>query len=539
MPASTSFQSDWKRVNILKAFVAAILISLPIWWKTTSIERLTLPRSELRRWGEGDCAFPIHVGLRLDLDKSFELQDPAATLQYIDEVGLRANVLLQVKADALPQSSVCLRYSVIPGDAHRDAAEVQRAVELARWQEQHQVPTDSEDPEAAPIEPPSPPEHLLPITKKEERYALDYRILLTAARDEPASYNLTLQASDPSPSTVAVELVSRFLDRWPLQCLAPGACRRSAGVASNAAIQHERNVELVFSLVHEDATAGGAFQSWSLDQLLSPEHSELGRTLQSLGKVYDLKIESQMLFYAPLAFQPKRVITSTPRKSYMQVEEEVEEPSDDPDEPPRIVKRKSMRETVINTEREEFVVEPDDLQIFVNAGDWSLGDSSSEVRTLHFLLYVPSKTYAPLRIRDPRTQELNTTKSWIVPQWGGVVLYDRPSPRLTEGSQALAGALNDAILQQASVLWATHLQALLGVPRVGEDKRAPTAEEIDVLGIARIGENVQNSIDTLGSIVSLVDKLSNLGVDAKVKADFVSSLEALEKVSSGVRISVR
>ena len=39
-----------ERISIIVAFWAVVLIGLPFWWATTTIERLPLPRSEVEHW---------------------------------------------------------------------------------------------------------------------------------------------------------------------------------------------------------------------------------------------------------------------------------------------------------------------------------------------------------------------------------------------------------------------------------------------------------------------------------------------------------
>lgn len=88
-------------------------------------------------------------------------------------------------------------------------------------------------------------------------------------------------------------------------------------------------------------------------------------------------------------------------------------------------------------------------------------------------------------------------------------------------------------------LWDTQLRALLGVPQSTtslSQEQPISVLEADLLALTRINENIQNSIDTLDSIVSLVDKLRNLGVDKEVKADFMKSLASLDKVSRSCRV---
>lgn len=42
-----AFQSSWTRRAVVASFWVIVLIGLPVWWKTTTIERLSLPKGEV------------------------------------------------------------------------------------------------------------------------------------------------------------------------------------------------------------------------------------------------------------------------------------------------------------------------------------------------------------------------------------------------------------------------------------------------------------------------------------------------------------
>lgn len=85
------FQSLPSRLAILLSFYTAILLALPFWLKTTTIERLPLPRQEVADW-ESRLPCPVrttqHLTLRLPLGivKRSEREAVAGGIQ----LGLRA-----------------------------------------------------------------------------------------------------------------------------------------------------------------------------------------------------------------------------------------------------------------------------------------------------------------------------------------------------------------------------------------------------------------------------------------------------------------
>jgi GPI-anchor transamidase subunit S len=66
-PSKLSFQADRTRRLILGAYWLVIFLALPLWWHTTSIERLSLPSSRVFAQAETELRFPVHV----ELDESY------------------------------------------------------------------------------------------------------------------------------------------------------------------------------------------------------------------------------------------------------------------------------------------------------------------------------------------------------------------------------------------------------------------------------------------------------------------------------------
>lgn len=57
------FQSRKVRWSILAAYWAVILLALPLWWTTTSIQRLSLPTSRVEDLSREDLRFPVDIAL--------------------------------------------------------------------------------------------------------------------------------------------------------------------------------------------------------------------------------------------------------------------------------------------------------------------------------------------------------------------------------------------------------------------------------------------------------------------------------------------
>ena len=60
-PGTLFYQKDAIRRSIISAYWAAIFLSLPLWWYSTSIERLSLPSSRVQQLAQQDLTLPISV----------------------------------------------------------------------------------------------------------------------------------------------------------------------------------------------------------------------------------------------------------------------------------------------------------------------------------------------------------------------------------------------------------------------------------------------------------------------------------------------
>jgi phosphatidylinositol glycan class S len=75
------------------------------------------------------------------------------------------------------------------------------------------------------------------------------------------------------------------------------------------------------------------------------------------------------------------------------------------------------------------------LPHFINSAEWNLA-STSKHHELNFLLYVPHTTMRPLKVLTPSSSE-SLTNGFLVPQWGGVVVYNPPVRNDTNGKVLL------------------------------------------------------------------------------------------------------
>lgn len=54
-----AFESTPVRRRIIASYWLVILLAIPLWWKTTSIDRLSLPESRVRSLGSKQVCLPL------------------------------------------------------------------------------------------------------------------------------------------------------------------------------------------------------------------------------------------------------------------------------------------------------------------------------------------------------------------------------------------------------------------------------------------------------------------------------------------------
>lgn len=278
----------------------------------------------------------------------------------------------------------------------------------------------------------------------------------------------------------------------PLFGAVPGAEQREDA----RVVEYARNVRIVFSLLQEEASEGHTLAGWDLTHALQnvDAHADLAplaHILKALQRVYDVQLESQVQWYAPLEVAP------------------------------------SMR-TIGNDTYAALSMQ--DVSVFVNSVQWSLDSygtadmsPATEVRTLQMVLFVPSARHTPMYIDDAQLPESPVQRpAWLLPQWGGVIVWNRDFGN-GDGLTLTLGELRDPIEK-----FAEQLRALLGIDFAHVD-RSESALNMSVDGLEwrRTLEMARSAVETLGSIVRLVEKMPNLGVNAQVRDNFLASLDAL------------
>jgi phosphatidylinositol glycan class S len=217
--------------------------------------------------------------------------------------------------------------------------------------------------------------------------------------------------------------------------------------------------------------------------------------IQTLGVVANLTVDSQVQFYAGLAFEPEKL-----------------------------------------HDQNEFIVPMDKLPGFVNSAEWNLGIFQISVLTtataiisypvINFILYVPHPDFRPLHLEP--TQSTSQQNSFFLPQWGGIQILN-PTPGTKH--------LDVASLRPAFSTFITHLLSLLGTPALSDSIPAEgrvilSPWQLDGLVRQRAAENLVAAGGTMGSLARLVRKIPNMAIPQEICSDVILTLSHLDKVPS-------
>lgn len=146
------------------------------------------------------------------------------------------------------------------------------------------------------------------------------------------------------------------------------------------------------------------------------------------------------------------------------------------------------------------VLEARDLATFVNFAEWSLASSVREP-TLHFVLWLPEE---PVDIAGSQSN------SFVLPQWGGVVILNDSPSHLTEKD---LGPIMD--------VWAAQLLSLFGMPR-----EPPSAQvRMDTLTRQFARRALREAAASLGSLARLADSMPHIPIPAQVRDRVNKALE--------------
>ncbi|OSD05225.1 hypothetical protein PYCCODRAFT_1432983 [Trametes coccinea BRFM310] len=262
-PAQLCFENVRTRRLIIASYWVVVLLAIPLWWKTTSIERLSLPTSRVRAQRSKELRFPVNVdigALHADDDAPIAKHIGAALQQdplQVAESGVDVRVQVGLTSEAA--------YRVVLDREVREPA--------IEGRELH-IPTDYDTTHKEALKEtlekllaPYESSTLLSHTQRVMKYSPRYRLAFTLLNEDAASGNAAMawevQAAIQGHIGPLLEKLSdlhNFTIESQVQFHAPLAFEPRL-------VQHEGRG--VHGLTHEDLTVFINSAEWTLSSSVS------------------------------------------------------------------------------------------------------------------------------------------------------------------------------------------------------------------------------------------------------------------------------
>lgn len=163
-----------------------------------------------------------------------------------------------------------------------------------------------------------------------------------------------------------------------------------------------------------------------------------------------------------------------------------------------------------------------DLSTFVNYGDWNLNNNDIDP-TINFLVYFPNSNYQP----KPLLIENSHTNSFIIPQWGGVFIYNKEFDVKDDNDHFV---ITEVELIKILEIFTSQLFKLLGAPNSPKSN----AMRIDSLTRLSTYKNLIDSLNGLQSLIKLTDSLSEISIPELTKSFAETSLDMIKSTFDNI-----
>ncbi|TYJ59055.1 hypothetical protein B9479_000044 [Cryptococcus floricola] len=486
-----------RRLATILSFPALFLLAIPFWWYTTSIVRLPLPESRIEHLSSTYSPTP-HAQILFTADPSAFPAPPPGRHQYetkeiLQSLGREVTKGVDGIYARKPEKERDIRRWDFVYTGDQEAQRTPLRVHIRRWEYANS---------SFPLEP-----YVQPAESGLVTSGIPAGTLVVPVHPEQiALINSILSVFPPNPPDL------------PLR-----------------ALKYTPNITLSFVLLNEDATEGSYVRGWDIDQAIKDHFLA---HLEPLRPVFNFTIESQILFHAPLSFEP-HVGLIPEEEQDRAIDEGVEavNSASTTDAAKGAEVEAFISETVDKRGERVWVIDEEQLKIFVNSEKWSLDSGSTNNPVLRFLLYVPSKQHRPMRLASP-----DSAHSFLLPQFGGVVVINPPE------TSAPAYHLSSPALTPAFHLFTQHLYSLLALPRLPYEANKlhiPPASspfhpqsislqpltpwQVHQVELARMRENAVEARKTLMGIVRLVRKIVEMKVGEGVRRMVSGAVSRLEE----------
>ncbi|KAI9755619.1 MAG: GPI transamidase component [Lichina confinis] len=505
---------------ILSFWVIVVFLGLPVWRWTTSIYRAKLPLQEMMEWADGKACrmeFPLQIYIEAPSLQGQEAQHLVRLTQHaLDDLNEFSQHHLRLQLSRARQATGV--NGVLPRDQEHalrnGAADVQHggahsgdAALVVRLHPREARSTPKATLEAhspimdvnySPNQVPSPSSTSSPLASylasqlrdvfAEERAMIAHVLSRTSTRagsslssgngvGGQASHNgqtdplNTKNGRDSAGSLTHNNNNNGGGGGSPL-----GADEMARQITRTA--KHAPTYHLTFSLFTPDASPS----SWEIESALREHLQPLLYAISTM--VSNFTIDTQVQMYAKFSH-------SIPAPEY-------------------------------DEQQRRWTLRKDHLSGFINAAEWPLSPSIGGAPTLNFVVYVPSRDVTPLVIKE------NGGNSWLVPQWGGLVILNRQvNSSHAEASSPPESTLSSHVTEQdlhpALITFSHQLLSLLGAPL------SPPSLPLRLMTLTRLrcATLLLSASSTLGALARLTEALRSISIPSSVATHVEQSIEHL------------
>lgn len=448
------------RIGIIASFIVVIVfLGLPLWNLTTSIHRAPLDYSSMNHYDTSlresvEITVPVYIN-----SAGTSLPDIVEATQHVINTKLEAN--------NVPKGWRIVVHSIQDELKELKSDEFSGISSLDLIANEFEARGKKSDIQKAELLRSAYLVHLVPG----QNVVNERAVVSKYSREMVISYTKESVIVADLPELVAVEIINVFGEEID-QFVGLVNSKSSNSVESDSnskslAASHSTHYHLTFSLFVQ----GGDPVGWNISSALQSYFSPLERQLSQ--KVANFSIDTQVQFYSTLTKLPREVIVSE------------------------------------NPEKKQFIFTQDDLSTFVNFAEWSLSSIHS-YPSLNFILYIPSKEYTPLLIEE------SNSNSFIIPQWGGVVIHNP--------SSFSSLYLDESDLFPILETFSSQLLSLLGAP--SHPAESPIYR-LDILSRLFALRSLIDASSSLGSLSRLSASLPTISIPNAVALHVDSALAAI------------
>ncbi|CAD6565223.1 MAG: GPI transamidase component [Alectoria sarmentosa] len=494
-PPESSKSIKTRGLVILSFWAVVILLGFPLWLWTTSIHRARLPLQHMLDWADGKACKPTFP-LQITIEAPF-LQEPEAahlvrmTQHALDDLNEFSAHHLRLR---LAKSFPSRDFQNAPMTAIQDDYAVGPLTQFGN--------TDGLDEEALTVRlQPQPGAQTARAELQSHSTRLD---VFYASHQSPsvASSSSTLatfiatklqELFAEEQATVAYILQSaQTMGHAPQISSSASSASRELRSRSHRSLNPELAARLdsrmtrslkyapTYHITVSLFTPSAAPSSWEIESALAEYFTPL---LDSISGVSNFTVDTQVQLYA--TFSP------------------------------------SVHAPEYDAEQQIWTLREEDLSGFINAAEWPLSPSIGAGPTLNFVLYVPDHSTSPLVVKGSQAS------SWLIPQWGGVVILNPQNANATSNEATL---FKESI-QPALLTFSHQLLSFLGAPQT------PPSLPLQLQTLTRIraASLLLSASSTMGSLAWVTVALPSIAIPETVSSAVDTTLGHLRSTCEALK----